>query len=140
MEVLSNSLAETKKFAQVLALKLRAGDVLALHGDLGSGKTTFVGFLVAALGSIARVQSPTFVLLRKYGGGRLNVNHLDLYRIGSEAEVVDLGLDELVWEPNAITVIEWPEVATNFLPPTTMHVHFEYKSENERRIYVQNLS
>src|SRR3990167_8191355 len=99
MDVLSRSTQETEELAKRLATQLKSGDVLALHGDLGSGKTTFTAYLVSALGIEKRVQSPTFVILRRYAaetdetaeniGGSLNgikiVNHLDLYRVQSKA-------------------------------------------------------
>ena len=154
MDVLSRSTQETEELAKRLAAGLKVGDILALHGDLGSGKTTFTSYLVSALGIEKRVQSPTFVILRRYAaetdetaeniGGSLNgikiVNHLDLYRVQSKAEVEDLGLGELFSEPNSIGVIEWPEIAQEFLPENVIKINFEYVDENTRRIYAQNLN
>ena len=148
MDVLSRSTQETEELAKRLATQLKSGDVLALHGDLGSGKTTFTSYLVSALGIEKRVQSPTFVILRRYaaegvgrsGGEVQAVNHLDLYRIQSREEVEDLGLSDLFSEPNSITVIEWPEVAEEFLPENVTKISFEYVDENTRRIHAQNLN
>ncbi len=144
MDVLSRSTQETEELAKRVAGRLKPGDILALYGDLGSGKTTFTAFLVAALGIESRVQSPTFVILRKYlrsvPGGINTVNHLDLYRIQSKEELYDLGIGELFLEPNTITVIEWPKVAEELLPGNTIKINFEYIDENTRRIYAQNLN
>lgn len=135
METTTHSTEETKKLAFEIAKKIKLGDVLALYGDLGTGKTTFTGFLVEALGKDNRVQSPTFVIMRKYG----NINHLDLYRLGSKEELNELGLEELFADENAINIIEWPELAEEFLPEKTIRIYFEDVSENERKIKVQNL-
>ena len=144
MDVLSRSTQETEELAKRLATQLKSGDVLALHGDLGSGKTTFPSYLVSALGIEKRVQSPTFVILRRYAAESEKkiqaVNHLDLYRIQSREEVEDLGLSDLFSEPNSITVIEWPEVAEEFLPENVTKISFEYVDENTRRIHAQNLN
>jgi len=134
MEVLSKSPEETKELAFRVASKLKKGDVLALYGDLGAGKTTFVRYLVAALGLEDHVQSPTFVLLRKYGF----VNHLDFYRLLRAKEALNIGFEELIENSNSITVIEWPELLEDCLPERTIRLHFDYIGENERKITIQN--
>ena len=92
-EFISNSTEETKSIAKEISKNLKTGDVLALYGDLGSGKTTFTSYLVHHLGIENRVQSPTFVIARRYSneGSLVTVNHLDLYRLTSLDEVKDLG-------------------------------------------------
>lgn len=130
MEIITHSTEETKKFACQIAKKVRPGSVLALYGDLGSGKTTFVRFLVEALGVKNKVQSPTFVIARKYG----KVNHVDLYRLTTEKEVEDVGIEEILKDKNTVTVIEWPELAEKFLPRDTIRIYFEYVDENSRKI------
>jgi len=132
MEIITHSTEETKRFACEIAKKLKPGNVVALYGDLGSGKTTFTRFLVEALGVKKRVQSPTFVIARKYG----NVNHVDLYRLTSEKEVEEIGIEEIIKDKNAVTVVEWPEFAEKFLPKDTMRIYFEYVDENSRRIKI----
>ena len=138
MEILSKSTKDTKELAESLAKKIKAGTVISLEGDLGAGKTTFTSYFVHALGIDKRVQSPTFVILRKYEGENLTVNHLDLYRMQGAEELLDLGLEEL-FEENGITLIEWPGVAEHLLPEDTIRMKFEYVDENERKISVQNL-
>jgi len=138
MEILCKSTQETKDLAGRVAEKSRPGDVIALYGDLGSGKTTFVRFFVEALGLHARVQSPTFIISRKYSGD-ININHIDLYRIQDSMEVRDLGIDEMFTEKKSITLIEWPELLEDILPENCVKIRFEYVDENTRRINVQGL-
>jgi tRNA threonylcarbamoyl adenosine modification protein YjeE len=91
-----------------LAGLVRGGDAIALLGDLGAGKTTFVTGLVAALGG-GSASSPTFSLVNEYRGGRLIVWHVDLYRIARAAELPELGLDDIIGDPRGICVIEWAD-------------------------------
>lgn len=143
MDVLSRSTEETKELARGVARKLKPGNVLALYGDLGSGKTTFTSYLVHFLGIDRRVQSPTFVILRKYPGGKgdiLTVNHIDLYRMQSKEELEDLGLEEIFEESDAIAVIEWPELAEDLLPKDVIKIHFKYVDEDERKINVPDIN
>jgi tRNA threonylcarbamoyl adenosine modification protein YjeE len=91
-----------------LAAALVGGDAIALIGDLGAGKTTFVTGLVAALGGGAAA-SPTFSLVNEYPGGRLIVWHVDLYRIERAAELPELGLDDAIGDPRGVCVIEWAD-------------------------------
>jgi tRNA threonylcarbamoyladenosine biosynthesis protein TsaE len=91
-----------------LATLVVGGDAVALVGDLGAGKTTFVTGLVRALGG-GFAQSPTFSLVNEYPGGRLIVWHVDLYRIERHAELAELGLDEVIGDPAGIVLIEWAD-------------------------------
>ena len=143
MEITSNSTKETKKLAKELAKKIKEGDTLALYGDLGSGKTTFVRFLVEALGIKSRVQSPTFIIARKYSNQDASnikgVNHIDLYRFQTKDEVAALDLSELLNKENEISVIEWPEVAEDYLSERTIRIYYEYLGEDKRKIKVENI-
>ncbi len=142
MEILSKSTEETKKLAEQLVLKIKPKSIIALYGDLGSGKTTFVKYLVGALGSKSRVQSPTFVLIKTYKteyNGIQRVNHIDLYRITNTKEMENLDIEELIKEPHSIILIEWPEIAENILPASTIKIHFEYVRENTRKISCEEL-
>lgn len=132
MEIITHSTEETKKFASEIAKKIKLGDTLALYGDLGTGKTTFTRYLVESLGLKNRVQSPTFVIARKYE----HINHIDLYRITSEKEVEDLGIEETLEDRGSITIIEWPELAEKILPENTIRIYFEYIDENSRKIRI----
>jgi len=91
-----------------LGAAVRGGDAIALVGELGAGKTTLVAGLAAALGAPA-AHSPTFALVHEYAGGRLVVWHVDLYRIEREAELVELGLDEVIGDPRGVALVEWAD-------------------------------
>lgn len=136
MEVSTHSTQETKRLAKQIAEGLKPGDVLALYGELGSGKTTFTNFLVKALGISDRVFSPTFVIARRYGG---KINHIDLYRLTTKKEVLDTGFEEFLNDKDSINIIEWPELVKDLLPAHTIKIRFEETGENSRKIYVQNL-
>jgi len=135
MENITQSTGETKELAFEIAKKIKKGDVIALYGDLGSGKTTFTRYFVEGLGLKNRVQSPTFVVARKYS----DVNHVDLYRLTSEEEARDIGIEEMIDDENSITIIEWPEIIENLLPDKTVKIYFEYIDENTRKITIKNL-
>lgn len=118
----TQSPAETQALAGRLASCLRAGDVVALHGDLGSGKTCFAQGLGRALGVREAIGSPSFTLVNEYAG-RLPFFHMDLYRLSGTLETLDLGFDEYL-EGGGVTVIEWSERASQALPARTWHVEF----------------
>ncbi len=106
-----------------LADQLQPGDILALHGELGTGKTTLVRGLAAALGVPAEdVSSPTFALVHLYHGHELDLLHADLYRLDDAEELLAVGLDEQWADPTRIAVVEWPEIAAELLPPETLHL------------------
>lgn len=107
MIVLADSDATARAGAHLAAL-VEGGDAIALIGDLGAGKTTFTAGLVAALGGGAAA-SPTFSLVNEYRGGRLVVWHVDLYRIEREAELRELGLDDVIGDRRGIVVVEWAD-------------------------------
>lgn len=100
--------AATRRAGEQLAALVEGGDAIALIGDLGAGKTTLVGGLVAALGA-GTAASPTFSLVNEYRGGRLIVWHVDLYRLERAAELPELGLDDAIGDPRGICVIEWAD-------------------------------
>jgi tRNA threonylcarbamoyladenosine biosynthesis protein TsaE len=132
--VVSNSPAETEAFGVRVAQVVQAGWVLGLDGDLGAGKTAFVRGLVRGLGSPARVHSPTFALLNLYRGGRLEVAHLDLYRLGSAADLQEAGLADNLFHPEGVSVVEWfSRAATE--PPRNLHrLGFRWTAEETREI------
>jgi tRNA threonylcarbamoyladenosine biosynthesis protein TsaE len=100
--------SETIGLGEVVGRTLKAGDVVLLYGELGSGKTTFVRGLAWAAGWKGRVSSPTFALAHVYRGRKLTVHHLDLYRL-KDGDLSELGLDELFADPRGVVVVEWPQ-------------------------------
>jgi tRNA threonylcarbamoyladenosine biosynthesis protein TsaE len=116
--ITSHSPAETFAHGRALATTLRAGDVVALDGDLGAGKTHFVKGIAAGLGCEGDVTSPTFTLVHEYTGGRLPLFHFDFYRLESEDEVLRIGLDDYLGAGGAL-VIEWAGKFPALLPAGT---------------------
>jgi tRNA threonylcarbamoyladenosine biosynthesis protein TsaE len=130
--VRSRSAEETREFARSLAGRLPRRCVLALHGDLGSGKTCLVQGLARALGLEEVVNSPTYTLVHEYPGPR-PLQHVDLYRIAGPREALALGLDEVL-DRDGITAIEWAERAGDLLPATAIHVVLEHGSAPDERL------
>lgn len=129
-------LASLPAFAAELAETLRPGDAVALHGDLGAGKTTLVRALVGALhGDDAAVSSPTFVFRQRYAGVP-PIEHLDLYRVETPCDAADLGLDD-AFDPATLTLIEWPERLPALLPVNAIHVEIAGAGDEPRRISVR---
>lgn len=125
----------TRALAKDWAFRLKPGAVLALAGDLGSGKTCFVQGLAEGLGVPAKaaVTSPTFVLIHEYPGGRLPLYHFDFYRLERRQEAIDLHLEEY-WDSNGVSVVEWADKFAALFPERTQWIHFKVLSENEREI------
>jgi len=105
---ISHSPAETESLGERWGRAAQTGLVIGLSGDLGAGKTQFVKGLARGLGIAARVHSPTFTLVNEYGGGRLRLFHLDLYRLETRGQIVSAGLEEFL-QPDGVAVIEWAE-------------------------------
>ena len=130
---ISNSPAETEAIGRQVAENIGVGSVLALKGDLGSGKTLFVKGVVAGLGSSADVTSPTFTILHEYRGGRLRVYHFDLFRVENPQSLARLGLDDYFFD-DGIALIEWADRFPEFVPEQARWIFFEIKSETQRAI------
>jgi len=130
---ISNNPAETEAIGQRFARDVDAGSVLALKGELGSGKTQLVKGLVAGLGSGAAVTSPTFTILHEYSSGRFPVYHFDFFRLEDRQSVARLGLDDYFFG-DGVSVIEWADRFPEFIPGQARWILFEIKSENTRAI------
>ncbi len=143
-ELATQSVQETVVFAQSFARFLRRGDIVALYGELGSGKTQFVKGACTALHASASVVSPTFVILHRYegrdhAGEELLLYHVDLYRIQSPNEIYDLGYEEF-FGGTGITFVEWADKLGELLPKRRYDVHCTYgEKENERAIKIELL-
>jgi tRNA threonylcarbamoyladenosine biosynthesis protein TsaE len=129
----SNSAEETIAAGRSYARNARRGDVFALTGDLGAGKTQFVKGFVAGLGSSAKVTSPTFVLVHEYEGGRLPAYHFDFYRLADSEAVLRLGFDEYVFG-EGVSLIEWADRYSDLIPTEAKWLSFELQGEKTRVI------
>jgi tRNA threonylcarbamoyladenosine biosynthesis protein TsaE len=129
----SASVAETEAAGMRVARKIRAGDVLALAGDLGSGKTQFVKGLVKGLGCAEVVTSPTFTLLHEYRGGPFPIYHFDFYRIENLAALRAIGFDETIFG-NGVSVIEWADRFAGAIPSHAHWIKFAILSVDQRQI------
>ncbi len=134
----SESPDETQAAGATLAESLEPGDVVALTGELGAGKTCFTQGLARGLGVTRRAVSPTFVLVNEYRG-RLPVHHVDAYRTDSLTELLDLGLEEL-FSGDGVTIVEWADKLRPLLPPHTISVHIEGVGDEPRRITIRRPS
>ena len=138
---LSDERADSPEAMQALGARwaeaLRGGEVLALHGPLGAGKTQLAKGIARGLGYAGEVTSPTFSLVHEYRGGRLPVYHLDLYRIADAGEALRFGVEEYLTDPGAVAIVEWPERIAGVLPPTARHWEIELVSETNRRIFIR---
>lgn len=136
MEIFTKSAKETKALGKKIAANLKGGAILALTGELGSGKTTFAQGLAKGLGIKQRIISPTFILVRKYDLGSKNFYHIDFYRLetGIEREVRNLGIEEIWNDPKNIVVIEWAEKIKKMVPENATWIEFKNLGENERKI------
>jgi tRNA threonylcarbamoyladenosine biosynthesis protein TsaE len=135
MEIKTTLPAQTLKEASRIAATFKAGDIVALYGELGAGKTVFVKGLVKGLGIKARVSSPTYVFLKIYKGKKFTVNHIDLYRGDSITDFKDLGLDE-IFGSDSITVIEWAQKLNGKLPKKRIDITIQKINEKTRKITV----
>jgi len=120
-----NSASALEQLGARIAAMVRVGDVIALSGDLGAGKTTLARGILAGLGLQEEAPSPTFTLVQSYGPPdvRLPVSHADLYRLESPAQSLELGLEEA--EELGLVLIEWPERLGDWLPPQALWLRLE---------------
>ena len=130
---ISKSPADTEALARRLAENLVAGSIVALKGELGSGKTLFTQALVAGLGSEAAVTSPTFTIVHEYQGGRLPVYHFDFFRLENEESARQLGLEDYFFS-DGVSVVEWGDRFPELIPEQARWISFEIESELQRLI------
>ena len=130
---ISNSASETEAIGRQFAKELNAGSILALKGELGTGKTQFTKGLVAGLEGTVLVTSPTFTIIHEYPGGRLPVYHFDFFRLEDRESVAQLGLDDYFFG-DGVSVIEWADRFPELIPKQARWILFEIKSESTRMI------
>ena len=130
----SNNVNKTLSIAKTFAKKLKAGDVVILCADLGSGKTVFAKGVIASFGIKDPVTSPTFTIVNSYQNEKMNLYHFDMYRLEDYEEALAAGLDELIEDKNAIKIIEWPEKCPELLPEHYYKVSIEKVNDTTRNI------
>jgi tRNA threonylcarbamoyladenosine biosynthesis protein TsaE len=137
LEMVTKSLDETRALGTKIGASIEAATVIALIGDLGSGKTAFVQGLAAGLGVPGHVTitSPTFTLVNEYPG-RKRLFHVDLYRIEQPDEIETVGLDEILYG-DGVVAVEWAEKLSGQLPGPFIEIHIDYVSETSRKFTIQ---
>ena len=142
-KITTNSAKETQELGKVLAKEILKQDlnktvmVLALRGDLGGGKTTFLQGFAKGLGVKKKILSPTFVIMKRF---KINIKHfknfyhIDYYRIKNEKDILELGLKEIISDPKNIVAIEWSERIKKILPKSTIIIKFDFIDKNKREI------
>jgi tRNA threonylcarbamoyladenosine biosynthesis protein TsaE len=136
LEFISYSTEETQRLGIQLGKLAKAGDVMLLVGELGTGKTCLAQGIAWGLGIDDCTLSPSFVLIREYQG-RLFLYHIDFYRLDSIEEVIDLGLDDYLYS-DGVCVVEWAEKALPVLPEEHLLVKLEHLGENERKLCLES--
>ena len=135
LDFISHSESQTHRLGARLAEFLLPGDVLALTGELGTGKTRWAQGVCQGLGVTGRVVSPTFTLVNEYQG-RLPVYHIDLYRLGEADEALSFGLEDYLYG-DGIALIEWAERAAALLPPAYLGIELYHMEFNKRRVVLR---
>lgn len=133
VSIISHSPEETFEAGNRLADELRAGDVIALDGDLGAGKTHFTKGLAHGLGVELSVTSPTFTLVHEYSGGRLSLFHFDFYRLENEEDIHRIGLEDYLSD-DGVLVIEWASRFPHWLPKHTRWFQLSALDGDQRKI------
>ena len=137
LECITRNAAETEALGERLAAVLPPGTIVALHGDLATGKTCLTRGMARHFVGNTPVHSPTFTLVNEYGRGDRMLYHLDLYRLGSEEELLTLGYEDIV-EADGVCVIEWADRAPSFLPEKRIDVFLEHGGGDTRRLRFEN--
>ena len=131
--MLTHSPAETRALGRQLAQSLKAGDVLLLWGDLGSGKSEFTRGIAEGLGVTSTVTSPSFTILNVYDEGEIPLYHFDWYRLNGVDELYEMGMDEYLGG-NGVAVVEWPSQCPEAIPETHLAVHLTPVGDSEREV------
>ncbi|MFV0517943.1 MAG: tRNA (adenosine(37)-N6)-threonylcarbamoyltransferase complex ATPase subunit type 1 TsaE [Aminipila sp.] len=125
---------ETKKFGLALAEKLKPGSVVALIGDLGTGKTALTKYIAEGLGVKQMITSPTFTIVREYEDGRLPLYHFDVYRINDVEEMFEIGYEEYFFG-KGVSIVEWADLISEIMPEESIIINISYGENEGERIY-----
>lgn len=140
--VITHSAEETEKFGEEFGRKLKLGDVICFYGNLGAGKTTFTKGIAKGLGIISRIISPTFTLVRQHEfrhNEKVGIlYHIDLYRLENQHQIEEIGFQEIVTNPLAITLIEWPERLEK-LPEKRIDIRLKEIGEAKREVTIMRV-
>lgn len=139
LQVVTESSDQTESLGEVLGAWLQPGDVVLLHGDLGTGKTTMTKGIARALGVRDTVSSPSFALVNEYALPLLPLFHLDLYRLDDPADLESIGFTELTSTEDAIAIVEWPERAGAMLPERYLLIEMAHAGEGRRNLRVSGV-
>ena len=127
-----NSETDTRALGLRIAEAAEPGDVVALIGDLGTGKTALTKYIAEGLGIKGDISSPTFTIVKEYRSGRMPLYHFDVYRLGSGDELLDIGAEEML-DGDGLCVIEWADIVADILPEDALAVRLDYgENEGER--------
>ena len=126
--------SETEKFGIELAGKLEPGAVIALEGDLGTGKTTLTKSIARGLGIDDVITSPTFNIVKEYRSGRMPLFHFDVYRIGDVDEMYEIGYEEYFYG-DGVCIVEWADLIEDIIPDDAIRILIEYGDKEGERIY-----
>ena len=134
-----NFIIDTEAGTRALGLSIadaaEPGDIIALTGDLGTGKTALTKYIAEGLGIKEDVISPTFTIVREYRSGRLPLFHFDVYRLSGPEEFIDAGAEDYL-EDSGLSVIEWADIVADALPADALLVNIEYAEDDKRRIMI----
>ena len=141
-KILTRSSIQTKDLAKNMAKEIPIGTIVALIGELGSGKTTFAQGFAEGLHIFESIVSPTFKLVSEYDGEKCKLIHVDTYRLDSIEDFLNICGEDIIRTPGAIILIEWADKIIDILPPDTVQIHFQRvsKIENERELTINTLS
>lgn len=137
MRIISKSEKETFTFGQELATTLKGGEILALFGDLGSGKTTFTKGLALGLGIKKTITSPTFNIMKVYPVDKVGIKkliHIDAYRLSNDLDVESIGLPEMIGDKDYLIIIEWPQNIWSSISGRARKIEFNFVDEFTREI------
>lgn len=139
IEYTSKSISDTNAIAKELAQNAKPGDVIALVGEMGAGKTHFSKAFAKELGITSTVNSPTFTIMNSYEEGRIPLYHFDAYRIEDPDEMTEIGFEEFIYG-QGVCVIEWADIIKDILPTSFLLVKIETLGENERKIKIEEVN
>ncbi len=133
-EIIIRSEEDTRAFGLQLAESLRPNTVIALIGDLGTGKTTLTKYIAEGLGIREMITSPTFTIVCEYHSGRLPLYHFDVYRLSRGEDLFEIGAEEYFYK-GGVSIVEWADQAAEILPDDTLCIFMEYGENEGERIY-----